>query len=103
MENKMTDETLAALLRAHPVIPASGDLARRIIAAAKPRAMRATPWHVLAELLRPAPVAAFACSLMLGIFAGQRLSPAPVPPSPHPAPGISRNAGSFLYYNGEVL
>lgn len=101
---EIAEKQLDSLLRQHPIEPASNDLAARIIAGAKPRMQRLTPWQALAELLQPAPVAAFACSLLLGILAGQQLPSTAAPTQQSVAvPKISQNAGAFLYYNGEIL
>jgi|GEM_PF-5102653 len=98
------DDTLEILLREHRVPPANARLEQRILAGASPREMRPGIRQALAELLRPAPVAAFACSLMLGLIMGQHIpySAAPAALSAS-APQVSHNAGAFLYYNGEVL
>lgn len=104
MEQPM-DDRLDNLLREHSIPDANSRLASRIVSAATPKeTRRPTLWKALGEILRPAPVAAFACSLMLGLLASRHLPYDTV--SPMPAPGaakISQNAGAFLYYNGEVL
>lgn len=104
--HSLTDEQLDTLLAQHRPPRADSSLEQRIMAAAVPRSTpRISPWNALLELLRPAPVAAFACSLLLGVMAGQFLPENAVAPQPTPVqvPKISHNAGAFLYYNGEVL
>lgn len=104
--HRLTDEQLDTLLSQHHLPRADSTLEQRIMAATAPRsALRIGPLQALLELLRPAPVAAFACSLLLGVMAGQFLPENAAPPQPTPVhvPKISHNAGAFLYYNGEVL
>ncbi len=104
----LSEEALDAILTQHHLPRADSTLEQRIIAAATtPRTViRLSPWQAMLDLLRPAPVAAFACSLLLGVIAGQFLPENPLPsqqPSSVSVPKLSHNAGAFLYYNGEVL
>lgn len=97
------DEELNTLLSQHR-IPESEGLAQRIVSAARSREDRPTLWQALGDLLKPVPVAALACSLMLGMIASRHLPYTEAPMSaPRIPPKISHNAGAFLYYNGEVL
>lgn len=95
-------ESLERLLHNHQV-PASVGLEQRIVAAAQPRETAPGRWQALTDRLRPLPVAALACSLLLGLLVSRHLPYVDVPPPLLIAPKISGNAGSFLYYNGEIL
>lgn len=97
------EDNVEIVLKQHHV-PPSDALARRIAAAATVREEKQTLWQALGELLKPAPVAALACSLMLGLMASRHLPYADAPTDvARPAAKISHNAGAFLYYNGEIL
>ncbi len=96
------DTPLESLLAEHTV-PMDDTLSARIMANARPHGERASFWRVFADVLRPAPVAALACSLMLGLIASRHLPAQTAPLTAAKVPTLSQNAGSFLYYNGEVL
>lgn len=97
------EDDVEIVLRQHHV-PQSDALARRIASVAMAREEKQTLWGALGELLKPAPVAALACSLMLGLMASRHLPYADAPTdSARPSAKISHNAGAFLYYNGEIL
>lgn len=96
------EEDWERLLSEHKV-PPSDALASRIAAVARPREERPTLWQALGDLLRPAPVTALACSLLVGLIASRHLPAQPMHVTIMKAPTLSQNAGAFLYYNGEIL
>ncbi len=94
-------DSLDALLHRYRPPKADAALAERIITAAALReapASKPSLKQIIGTLLKPAPAAALACCLILGLVAGQF-----VPQDAPPKPVASDNAADFLYYNGEIL